>query len=119
VLEAVDVDVGDGDEALVGVHEHKRRAGDRLLHAEGAPEALHEGGLPRAQIAGEQDEVAGAGQGGHLPGQSAGVVDRLGAGRQHDAPAPASTFLARIRSARILATTSPPPPWTAAEGWNV
>ena len=58
VFEAVGVDVDDGEPAVVGVHDDERRARDRLLHPEGAAEALHERRLPGAEVAGEQEQVA-------------------------------------------------------------
>src|SRR4029077_12565002 len=69
-------------------------------------------------VAGEEDQIAGAGDRGQLSRKRSRVVRRLGVGSQH-AMAPASTRLARTRSARILEVTSPPPPCNAADGWNV
>src|SRR5437879_3259891 len=99
MLEAVDVDVGHGYDALVGADEDEGRAGDRLFDPEGAPEALDERRLPRPQVARQQQEVAGPGDAGDLHGQRTGVVDRLRARRQHSTPASASARFARMRSA--------------------
>src|SRR4051812_1359728 len=114
-LEPVGVDMHDREGALVGVHDHERRAGDRLFNTEGPAEPLHECGLARAEVTGEQNEIAGPGNGGQFSGQCARVVGRLRVCSQHAA----NTLLARTRSARILASTSLPPPCRAAEGWNV
>ena len=119
VFETVGVDVDDREgAALVHVHDHERGAGDGFLDPEGLAEPLHECRLARPQVTGEQEQVTGPRHGGQFGGEGPRVVGRLGVGGQH-ALAPASTRLARTRSARILEVTSPPPPCKAADGWNV
>ena len=130
----------------VGVQEHPDRggpaqrvladqdeggAGDRLGDPEGGAEPLGEGGLARAQVPGQQEHVPGRAQPGQGPGQLPGLVGRGGDQGQTLGPGPRqrhrpvgrsghelhpSSCLARIRSARISATTTPPER-RAAAGW--
>src|SRR5699024_8460859 len=62
--------------------------GDLLLHPETRAESLHERRLPGAELAGQQDEVAGCRQGGDRRGEGAGGVDagRAGAQRHERGP---------------------------------
>ena len=94
-------------------------AGDRLGHPEAGPEPLGERRLASPEIAGQQEDVAGDAPSGHHGGQRPGLVGGVGVQdererRGHD-DHPRSC-LARMRSARISATTAPPER-RAAAGW--
>ena len=77
-------------------------------------EALDERGLAGAELAGQQDEVAGAAELGERGGQRAGLLGvawcaaRSSSARRSPRrlPAPARTSLARTKSARIWAIGS-------------
>ena len=75
LVEAVDVQVMDRQPPLIHMHEGERRAGDAPDHAQPATKPLHEGGLPCAQVAGEDDHVAGAGQCGQGRSQIPSLLD--------------------------------------------
>ena len=63
LLETVDVEVVQLEPALVVAGQGEGRAGDAVRSRPGpGAEALGEGGLARAQLAGQQDHVAGAHQ---------------------------------------------------------
>ena len=53
----------------------ERRTGDRLRHAQGGTESLGERRLSGTEFAGQQDQVAGAGEFGQGGGQGPGLVD--------------------------------------------
>ena len=59
-LEAIEIEVRDGDAALVAVADRERRARDRIGDPEGPAGAADEGRLPGAELAGDGDDVAGA-----------------------------------------------------------
>ena len=61
-LEAVDVEVVERQPALVVTGQGEGRAGDLVVDPEPGAEPLGERGLARAQLAGEQDQVAGRGE---------------------------------------------------------
>src|SRR4051812_47549644 len=80
VLQPVHVEVHEREAPTVVVaHEHERRAGDVLVDAEGRAEALGERRLARAEVAGEHDDVAGAGDRRDRARERLGVVDGFGA----------------------------------------
>ena len=124
-VETVDVGVNqlDAERGGVAPDQGERRAGHWLTDAHGPGQALREGGLARSEIAVEKKHVARE-QG---PGDPRGH-GRSGSGpRTQDPeahPGPAANLAAsasratraRTKSARILATTSPPPR-RAAAGW--
>ncbi len=96
-------------------------AGDRLGDTEPGPEALDEGRLPRAQVTGQQQDVAGDTEHGQLGGQGPGLIGCRRAqdqGRRLRHELHPRSCLARTRSARISATTAPPDR-RAAAGWYV
>ena len=118
-----------GSRPVVGADQDEGRAGDRLGDAQAPGEALDERGLARAQVAGQQDEVAGRGQAAPARRPGPGSRRRTWSGADHDRiddraragrrPLRRRRYcLARTRSARIWATVSPPPRSTAA-GWKV
>src|SRR5438067_9161696 len=59
-LDPVEVDVGELHAAGVDTDELKRGARNVRFRTGALGEAPHERGLPRAQLAGEQDDIAGA-----------------------------------------------------------
>ena len=74
VFEAVDIHVHDRHDAAIAVDEDEGGAGDGFFDAERPTEALDERGLPRSQVAGQQDEVARPGHARHLARQRPRVV---------------------------------------------
>ncbi len=91
--------------------------------AEGASEALGEGGLPRPEVADQEDQVPGEAMVGEHLGEGLRLVGSLALHRSGAVAPPGfahsphpSSCLARMRSARIWATTTPPDR-SAAEGW--
>ena len=60
VAEAEEIEVRDLDSSLVAVADRKRRARDQPRHAERTAGAADEGRLPRAELAGDRDDVAGS-----------------------------------------------------------
>ena len=134
LVEAVHVDVDqlDAERGRVAAHQGEGGAGHRLAHAHGPSQALGEGRLAGAEIAVEEQHVArqqGAGDGGgrrpwwrrgrrrRSPGWRAGAASsaRVPAGARAETAA-SRAARARTKSARIRATTSPPPR-RAAAGW--
>src|SRR5207248_1163024 len=59
-LEPEEIEVRDGDAALVAVPDRVRRARYRPLDAEAQARAAHERRLAGAELAGDRDDVAGA-----------------------------------------------------------
>ena len=94
-------------------------AGDGLGHPEAGTEPLGERGLARPRSPASRRTSPGTAHPGHRPGQGPGLVgavvveDQRGRGPHESQP---SSCLARIRSARISATTTPPER-RAAAGW--
>ena len=87
-LHAVHVEVVEPEAgAVVLVGQRERGAGDGIGDAEAAPEALGEGGLAGAQVAGEQQQVAGPQQGRERSREGLRLVDGEGPGHQHERPA--------------------------------
>ncbi len=116
LLEPVDVEVVQHEPSTgVLAGEHERRARDALGDTETSTEPLHERGLAGTELTGEQHDVAGASELGDGCAQVSGGLHCRGRGDDRHA---ASACLARMKSARIWASGSPPPRNTAA-GWNV
>src|SRR5690606_18310168 len=106
LVEAVHVEVVDGEAAVVDVDEREGGARDPVGDAETATEALHERRLAGAEVSGQDDDVAGTGQPGDRFGELAGLVDR-GGGGLHGHGAASRRSLARTKSDRICARTTP------------
>lgn len=73
-LEAIEVEVVEGEPAWVAMVEGEGGAGGRPRGAEAFGEALDEGGLARTEVALEADEVARAEKGGEAPAEGAGLL---------------------------------------------
>ena len=82
VLDPIHVEVVDQQPPFVAVGQRERGTGDGLRHTQRSREALHEGGLSRAEITGQHDQVAGLHEVDKSGRQGARLLDRRGGG--HD-----------------------------------
>ena len=122
LLEPVDVEVVDRAAGPRNVDQREGRAGDALVHAERAAEALHEGGLARAEVAGQHARRRRAGPARRPPRARSRVAStdavRALTGRSCARPAGRGGAWP-ARSPTASATAPPPRPAAAAAGWKV
>ena len=103
--------------ATVHPGDHERRRGDRLADAEAGADPLREGGLPGAQRADEDDEVAGPQDLGEGPAQRVRVLRRREQVLRFT-PASSEAAASVRRSASRAARGAPlGPNRIAADGW--
>ena len=97
-VEPVDVDVGDRQpRRRVLADERERRGDDRPVEPEPAREPLDERGLPRAELPGQGDRVAGAQRARRSPRRSPRVSSAVGARSSDAASEQAELLLDRLR----------------------
>src|SRR5262249_19310889 len=92
-LQAEEVEMADRQLAvLVAARDREGRAGDRDLDAERAGGAADEGRLARAELSGDQDDVAGVQRLGQARGEGLRLGGRAGFSGDHEARAGAAAI---------------------------